>query len=103
MHPIYFFRAPSAMGMPGLSRRSFVLVGTSGLAIIAFCALSACDIGPPPGALDVGQPEGWADQLAMNIPVDLDPAPDVLEIELEARVTDMEIIPGKTTPVWTYN
>ena len=27
----------------------------------------------------------------------------MLEIELEARVADVEILPGTTTPAWTYN
>jgi FtsP/CotA-like multicopper oxidase with cupredoxin domain len=51
----------------------------------------------------VAQPAGWADDLAMPVPVDLSPDPDVLEIELEARIADVEIVPGFKTPAWTYN
>src|SRR5690606_9230598 len=29
--------------------------------------------------------------------------PDVIELELEARITHMELVPGTQTPVWTYN
>src|SRR5690606_34707907 len=54
-------------------------------------------------ASDVSQPEGWADDLALTIPEDLNPDPNILEIELEAVIKEMEIIPGKLTPVWTYN
>jgi FtsP/CotA-like multicopper oxidase with cupredoxin domain len=57
----------------------------------------------PQSALDVSQPAGWADELAMPLAQDLNPDPNVLEIELEAYVADVEILPGTTTPAWTYN
>jgi len=63
--------------------------------------LSACTPSPKT-ALDVEQPEGWDDDLALAIPEDLNPDPNILEIELEAKITDIEIIEGTTTPVWTY-
>ena len=31
------------------------------------------------------------------------PAPDVVEVHLEAKVTEIEVVPGLTTRVWTYN
>jgi FtsP/CotA-like multicopper oxidase with cupredoxin domain len=55
------------------------------------------------GALDVEQPAGWNDGLAIAQAVDLNADPHIVEIELEARITEMEIIPGKVTPVWTYD
>jgi FtsP/CotA-like multicopper oxidase with cupredoxin domain len=55
------------------------------------------------GALDVEQPKGWDDDLRLPQPQDLNPAPDVLEINLEAKVVDLEITPGTKTSVWTYN
>lgn len=61
---------------------------------------AAVDI--PPAALEVTQPEGWADDLALTIPEDIHPDPDVLEIHLDARVVEMEIVPGFMTPVWSY-
>ena len=48
----------------------------------------------PQAARDVSQPPGWADELAMPVPQDLNPDPNVLEIELEARIADVEILPG---------
>lgn len=54
-------------------------------------------------AAEVPQPEGWDAELALRQPPDLNPDPRILEIDLEAVVTNMEILPGKTTPVWTYN
>jgi FtsP/CotA-like multicopper oxidase with cupredoxin domain len=54
-------------------------------------------------ASQVPQPQGWDSDLALTIPTDLNPDPAILEIELEAIIKEMEILPGKMTPVWTYN
>lgn len=54
-------------------------------------------------ALEVEQPAGWDAELAIPEYEDLNPDPAILEIEVEARITDMEILPGRMTPVWTYN
>ena len=72
------------------------------------CLASGCDRDPAAdaprlSASDVSQPDGWADELAMPIPQDLNPDPNVLEIELEARIEEVEILPGTRTPAWTYN
>lgn len=56
----------------------------------------------PLGALDVSQPAGWDEELRLNIPVDLNPDPNILEIELESFLADIELLPGVTTPAWTY-
>jgi FtsP/CotA-like multicopper oxidase with cupredoxin domain len=53
--------------------------------------------------LDVSQPEGWDDDLPLVIPADLNPDPNILEIELEAKLADIEFIPGSPTRTWTYN
>jgi len=77
--------------------------------VLAAClAAAGCDSilpenAPPLAAHEVSQPDGWADELAMAVPQDLNPDPHVLEIELEAKVANLEIAPGKTTAVWTYN
>ncbi|HET7609536.1 MAG TPA: multicopper oxidase domain-containing protein, partial [Gammaproteobacteria bacterium] len=77
--------------------------------VLAAVLAAGCDRASPPedsvpqAARDVSQPEGWADDLAMPTPKDLNPDPNVLEINLEARVADVELLPGTTTPAWTYN
>ena len=74
--------------------------------LLVVAAVAACEQAPPPApqaARDVSQPDGWADELAMAVPTDLNPDPHVLEIEIEARVADVEILPGTTTAAWTYN
>jgi FtsP/CotA-like multicopper oxidase with cupredoxin domain len=81
--------------------------------IMLLALLAACSRGESGGAptaatptldaLDVEQPAGWADELALATPEDLDPDPNVLEIELEARISELELVPGHPTPVWTYS
>jgi len=43
------------------------------------------------------------DPLALPEAVDSNPDPHIFETTLEARVEDLEVLPGTTTPVWTYN
>ena len=57
----------------------------------------------PQAARDVSQPDGWADDLALPLPEDLNPDPNILEFNLEARIENLELIPGHQTPAWTYN
>jgi FtsP/CotA-like multicopper oxidase with cupredoxin domain len=73
------------------------------LAAILFVAVAACSPPPPEAATAVAQPDGWDDGLALTIPVDLNPDPDILEIELDARLAELEIVPGLKTSAWTYN
>lgn len=49
------------------------------------------------------QPLGWDEGIRVNEAVDMNPAPNVVEVALTATVTPMEIQPGLTTPMWTYN
>ena len=92
--------------MPGASRRAL----RNGAGFAAWLLLAACNpaaepppAGPPVPASAVDQPRGWADELALSSPEDLNPDPDILELELEARIEPMEILPGTLTPVWSYN
>ena len=50
-----------------------------------------------------GQPAGWDDEIQLSVAADLNSDPHVLEINLEARESDVELLPGKLTRVWTYN
>jgi FtsP/CotA-like multicopper oxidase with cupredoxin domain len=87
-------------------RRNSSLLPLLVTATLALGLTGACERSPeepPLAARDVSQPEGWADELAMPLARDLNPDPNVLEIELEARIEEIEILPGTTTPAWTYN
>lgn len=75
------------------------LLGT--LLLVLLCPVVLAQA--PLRAGEVEQPDNWADDLALPIPEDLNPDPDILEVRIEARVQDLEILPGTLTPVWTYN
>ncbi len=53
-----------------------------------------------PEVLEVEASEGPFDPAAAP---DLDPAPNVVEVVLEAKVSNVEIAPGRILPMWTYN
>jgi FtsP/CotA-like multicopper oxidase with cupredoxin domain len=103
--PMRFLHAPA--------RVRVVAAGLFPIVVVTLCLAGSRDVGrlaaagPSGGtiqrALDVEQPDGWKDDLALAAPEDLNPAPDVLEFNLEARVADVEILPGVTTAAWTYN
>src|SRR3970040_301701 len=67
--------------------------------------LGACDFGADrsPTALEVSQPDGWDNDLVLSTAHDLNPAPNIVEIELEAKLAEIEFLPGKKTTAWTYN
>ena len=48
-------------------------------------------------------PTGWSDGLKLDEPADLNPDPRVVEVNLTARLADVEIAPGKRVHAWTYN
>jgi FtsP/CotA-like multicopper oxidase with cupredoxin domain len=49
------------------------------------------------------QPEGWDAGLRLAEAVDINPDPHIVEINLEARVAEVELSPGKRVQAWTYN
>src|SRR5687768_3314211 len=49
------------------------------------------------------QPLGWSANLKLPELVDLSPDPQVLEINLEARLAQVEYAPGQQVEAWTYN
>ena len=63
--------------------------------------LSACSAPATPGA--PGEPQGWADELTLPTAVDLNPDPHVLEVNIEARLAETELVAGTLTTLWTYN
>ncbi|MES2625452.1 MAG: multicopper oxidase family protein [Pseudomonadota bacterium] len=71
--------------------------------LVALSSLLSGLVTAQQNAGDVEQPEGWDEGVALAHAIDLNPDPKIVEIELEAKITEMEIIPGTITPVWTYN
>lgn len=92
------------LGMLPLRWRPLALSVLSGLSVVSGCAAEtdgSADTAET--ATSSGQPSDWQQALEMASVTDADPAPDVVNITLEARVEGIEFIPGKTTPAWTYN
>ena len=58
------------------------------------------DMGGTPVVMDVPPTGGPLDSALF---VDKDPAPDVIEVDLEARPTEVEYLPGRKTVAWAYN
>lgn len=73
----------------------------AGLAAVLAPLMLACCSEPAVNAVPA-QPEGWSSELALPRAVDLNADPNVLEINLEARVANVELTPGKLTAMWTY-
>ncbi len=77
--------------------------------LLVFSLAASCSRTPQPPAAptltahEVQQPAGWADDLKLPEAQDLNPDPHVLEINLEAKIANVELLPGKMTPAWTYN
>jgi FtsP/CotA-like multicopper oxidase with cupredoxin domain len=63
--------------------------------------VSAC--GAVPDEAVAEQPGSFDDELELRVPLDLSSDPNVLEIDLEARVSNVELVAGTTTPAWTYD
>lgn len=49
------------------------------------------------------QPSDWSAPIRGALAEDESPDPHVFETHFEAREADLEIVPGTSTPVWTYN
>jgi FtsP/CotA-like multicopper oxidase with cupredoxin domain len=94
--------------LPGakLRNRTFGYLVLASTLAAGGCERSGAPDRPPAPTLrasQVAQPAGWADDLAMPSVEDLNPDPHILEFNLEARVTELEIMPGTKTVAWTYN
>ena len=48
-------------------------------------------------------PAGWDDGIRLKALPDKNPDPHVVEVDLTARVADVEVAPGKTVRAWTYD
>lgn len=70
--------------------------------VLPWVALLGCSA-PAVDEQSPRQPAGWDDELRLPRPLDRDPDPNVLELDLEARVAELELLPGTRTPAWTYN
>jgi FtsP/CotA-like multicopper oxidase with cupredoxin domain len=58
---------------------------------------------PPPSSGRPAQPADWDKAVALPTTPDLNPTPNVVEFNLDARVGSQTFLAGTTTPAWTYN
>jgi FtsP/CotA-like multicopper oxidase with cupredoxin domain len=70
-----------------------------------FLLLLACTQTPSPipDAGPTGEPTGWDDGVRQYEAPDQNADPHVLEVTLEAKIAPIEIRPGQTVDMWTYN
>jgi FtsP/CotA-like multicopper oxidase with cupredoxin domain len=71
------------------------------IASLTLIALAGCSSQPAPDP--PGQPPGWDQDLALPEAKDTNADPNTVEISLTARVANLEIVKGATTPAWTYD
>ena len=76
-------------------RRLLPALGAA-VAIAAGCAARPSD--EPPA-----QPSGWDDAIRLPAATDINPDPRVVELNLEAHVTPLSLVPAGLTPMWTYD
>ncbi|MBX7195930.1 MAG: multicopper oxidase family protein [Sandaracinaceae bacterium] len=55
------------------------------------------------GEIEPVEPPGFADAIALPTPVDLSPDPHVLELDLVARETSLELVPAGPTAMWGFD
>jgi FtsP/CotA-like multicopper oxidase with cupredoxin domain len=61
-----------------------------------------CLLAPAAAAAQSLAPAGWADGVALTEPIDRNPDPKIVEIDLTAKLADVQI-DGKTVHAWTYD
>jgi FtsP/CotA-like multicopper oxidase with cupredoxin domain len=70
-------------------------------ALFLACTLT---VGTPfTAAAETHQPTGWDANIKLREAADINPDPRIVEVNLEARVESLEIVPGVRTAAWTYN
>src|SRR6476646_9463060 len=71
--------------------------------IAGFLAL-VCDVGiSSPLLAQSRQPANWDASLRLKEAADINPDPHIVEVNLDARLSVVEIAPGRTVEAWTYD
>ena len=68
-----------------------------------FPPILVCLLAPLSAAAQSYAPAGWADGVKLNELPDLNADPKIVEVNLVAKLADVEVAPGKTVHAWTYN
>lgn len=67
-----------------------------------FILLLVCLV-PAAAAAQSLAPAGWADGVKLAELPDLNPDPNIVEVNLVAKLAEVEVAPGKRVHAWTYN
>ena len=67
-------------------------------ALLVVCLSVASPVSAQPYA-----PPGWDDGIKLAAAADVNPEPATVEINLTAKLADVEVAPGKMAHAWTYN
>ncbi len=68
-----------------------------------FITLVACLLLPLVSSAQSYAPAGWRDGVKLNEAADRNPDQKVVEIDLIAKLAQVEVAPGKRVQAWTYN
>jgi FtsP/CotA-like multicopper oxidase with cupredoxin domain len=68
-----------------------------------FITLVVCLLMPALGAAQSYAPAGWQDGVKLNEVADRNADPKVVEVDLVAKLAEVEVAPGKRVHAWTYN
>ena len=94
-----------AVPVPAFARRTLPMqkaLGALLFALMLFLAIGIISIAGAAAPTSFA-PSGWASDLALAVAVDVNPDPHVVEINLDARVADVEVAAGKKVTAWTYD
>lgn len=81
--------------------RRFAALAAASLAVA--CSDGGTVSHPPDTPEPDGQPAGWDAEIALPQAVDRNPDPNVVEVDVEARVAPVPIVPGTMTTIWSYD
>ena len=102
-----FRHATGLLSGTPLAQRIAMSTSTSALTVRLIAAMAVCLTAAvhasPARAQASNQPAGWDASLRLREAADLNPAPDVVEINLEAVVAKVDLGNGQSVEAWTYN
>jgi FtsP/CotA-like multicopper oxidase with cupredoxin domain len=81
-------------------RMSAEMFRASILAILVVCLCSVAPLAQSSGSL---APRGWDADMRLAEAEDTNPDPRIIEINLTAKIANVEVAPGRRVDAWTYN
>ncbi len=82
------------------SKYMFTRAALIGLPLAALVSYGSLAAQQPPASL---APAGWDRTVKLAEAADRNPDPKIVEVDLTARLAEVEVAPGKKVEAWTYN